>query len=182
MSDAERSHSDERSPILLTALDRNRLLALLRRAVTTIDPAIARFLREEIARADIAPDDVAPSSLVRMGCEVKFIDHAAARIRRAVLVFPDDARNSHCVSVLSSTGSALIGLGPGQSIRWTDQDRERSLTVLEVRARAGTIHGMKSRAANQSTSPCVNSRRLSSLVECDAPHAFKGEGSASRTQ
>ena len=134
MSTAEQTHSDERSPILLTASDRNRLLALLHRAVTTIDPGIARFLREEIARADIALNDVAPNSLVRMGCEVKFIDHAAARIRRAVLVFPDHAQNSHCVSVLSSIGSALIGLGPGQSIRWTDQGRERSLTVLEVHA------------------------------------------------
>ena len=50
------------------------------------------------------------------------------------LVFPEEARCNHCISVLSPVGSALIGLGPGQSIRWTEQGRERSLAVLEVRA------------------------------------------------
>jgi regulator of nucleoside diphosphate kinase len=69
-----------------------------------------------------------------MGSEVKFIDHAATRIRCATLAFPDDAREPDCISILSSIGSALIGLGPGQSIQWTEQGRLRSLTVLEVRA------------------------------------------------
>jgi len=135
-STAERIQSEERPPIVLTALDRNRLLALLRTAVMTIDAGIARFLGEEIARADIAPNDLASNSVVRMGCEVKFIDHSAARIRCAELVFPEDAWNNHCISILSSIGSALIGLGPGQSIRWTEQGRARSLAVLEVRASA----------------------------------------------
>jgi regulator of nucleoside diphosphate kinase len=135
VSTAERSQPEERPPIVLTALDRSRLLALLRPAVD-IDSGIARFLGEEIARADIAPDGLAPNSMVRMGCEVKFIDHFAARIRCAELVFPEDARNNHCISILSSIGSALIGLGPGQSIRWSEQGRVQSLTVLEVRASA----------------------------------------------
>jgi regulator of nucleoside diphosphate kinase len=65
---------------------------------------------------------------------VKFVDHADARIRRAQLVFPEEAQCNHYISVLSPIGSALIGLGPGQSIRWTEQGRERSLAVLEVRA------------------------------------------------
>jgi transcription elongation GreA/GreB family factor len=132
VSTAERSRPEERPPIILTALDRNRLLALLL-PVVDIDSGIARFLGEEIARADIAPNDVAPYSMVRMGCEVKFIDHSAARIRCAELVFPEDVRNNHCISILSSIGSALIGLGPGQSIRWTEQGKVRSLSVLEVR-------------------------------------------------
>ena len=93
-STAERIQSEERPPIVLTALDRNRLLALLRTAVMTIDAGIARFLGEEIARADIAPNDLASNSVVRMGCEVKFIDHSAARIRCAELVFPEDAWNN----------------------------------------------------------------------------------------
>jgi regulator of nucleoside diphosphate kinase len=134
MSSAERTHAEERPPIVLTALDRHRLLALLRDASATIDPGVARFLGEEIARAEIAPGDVAANSVVRMGCEVKFIDHAASRIRLAELVFPKDAGTNHCISILSSTGSALIGLGPGQSIQWVEQGSERSLSVLEVRA------------------------------------------------
>ena len=134
MSNIERSHPEQRPPIVLTALDRERLFALLGDALTTVDMDTACFLREEIERADIAPDDVAPNSLVRLGCDVKFVDHADARIRRAQLVIPDGAQRNHCISVLSPIGSALIGLGPGQSIRWTEQGRERSLAVLEVRA------------------------------------------------
>jgi regulator of nucleoside diphosphate kinase len=129
---AGRDHSDARPPIVLTASDRDRLCALLCTAATAMGSLTARFLRKEIERADIAPDDVASTSVVRMGSEVKFIDHGGERIHRAKLVFPEEARNSQCISVLSSVGSALIGLGPGQSIRWTDQDAQRSLAVLEV--------------------------------------------------
>lgn len=134
MRDVERTHLEQRPPIVLTSLDRKRLFALLGDALTTVDMTTAAFLREEIERAEIAPDDVAPHSVVRLGCDVTFVDHADARVRRAQLVFPDDVQCDRCISVLSPIGSALIGLGPGQSIRWTEQGRERSLAVLEVRA------------------------------------------------
>jgi len=122
----------QRPPIVLTTADRDRLIALVCDA--SVDLVGARFLREEIERADIAPDDVAPTSVVKMGSRVKFVDHADGRVHRATLVFPEDARDNHCVSILSPVGSALIGLGPGQSIRWMEQDTERSLAVLEVSA------------------------------------------------
>jgi len=134
MSNVERNHPEQRPPIVLTALDRERLFALLGDALTTMNMETACFLREEIERADIAPDDVASNSVVRLGCDVKFVDHADARIRRAQLVGPEEAQCNHRISVLSPIRSALIGLGPGQSIRWTEQGRERSLAVLEVRA------------------------------------------------
>jgi regulator of nucleoside diphosphate kinase len=134
MSNIERGHPEQRPPIVLTAMDRETLFALLGDSLKTMDTEAACFLREEIERADIGPDDVAPNSVVRLGCDVKFVDHADARIRRAQLVFPEEAQCNHCISVLSPIGIALIGLGPGQSIRWTEQGSERSLAVLEVRA------------------------------------------------
>jgi regulator of nucleoside diphosphate kinase len=72
--------------------------------------------------------------VVKMGSRVKFVDHADERIHRATLVYPDEAGDIHRVSILSSVGSALIGLGPGQSIRWTEHGVERSLAVLEISA------------------------------------------------
>ena len=144
MTNIERSHPEQRPPIVLTALDRERLFALLGDTLTTVDKGTVRFLREEIDRADIAPDDVAPNSVVRLGCDVKFVDHADARIRRAQLVFPEEAQCNHCISVLSPIGSALIGLGPGQSIRWIEQGRERSLAVLEVR-----VSGLRSNSSRR---------------------------------
>ncbi|WFU23684.1 GreA/GreB family elongation factor [Bradyrhizobium sp. CB1717] len=132
MDDFQRDRVKQRPSILLTASDRERLFALIGSAPAT---EVACFLREEIERADAAPDDVAPSSVVRLGCDVKFVDHRDARIRKARLVFPEEAQDSHCISVLSPVGIALIGLGPGQSIQWTEQGKERSLAVLEVQAR-----------------------------------------------
>jgi regulator of nucleoside diphosphate kinase len=132
MNRAEESHSEQRPPIVLTTLDRERLFALLHSALTPVNLSIARFLREEIERADIVPDDVASNSVVRMGCQVKFIDHDGERIRCAKLVFPEESQNSHCISILNSIGIALIGLGPGQSIHWTEHGSERKLTVLEI--------------------------------------------------
>jgi regulator of nucleoside diphosphate kinase len=131
-SNIELGHPDQRPPIVLTVMDREKLSALLGDSLKTMATETACFLREEIERADIAPDNVAPNSVVRLGCDVKFVDHADARIRRAQLVFPEEAQCSHRISVLSPIGSALIGLGPGQSIRWTEHGRERSLAVLEV--------------------------------------------------
>ena len=139
MKHIERSHFEQRPSIVLTAIDHDALFALLGgkasgNPLKTTDMAAACFLREEIERADIMSDDVAPNAFVPSRCDVTFIDHADARVRRVQLVFPDEALCKHCISVLSPVGSALIGLGPGQSIRWTEQGRERSLAVLEVRA------------------------------------------------
>ena len=62
-----------------------------------------------------------------------FVDHADARIRRAQLVFPEEALDGQYISVLTPIGSALIGLGRGQSIRWAENGEARSLAILEVR-------------------------------------------------
>jgi len=113
-------------------MDRERLIALMRNLPDSTNQEVAKFLREEVERADIATGDVAANSVVRMGSDVKFIDHDDGRIHRAKLVFPEEARERRCISVLSSVGSVLIGLGPGQSIWWTELGRERHLSVLEV--------------------------------------------------
>jgi regulator of nucleoside diphosphate kinase len=133
MFDFEETGSECRPPIVLTAVDRQYLLALLDDSSLTIDMQIADFLKDEIARADIVPDDVTAGSVVRLGSEIKFIDHADDRIRCAYLLPPEKAQHSRCISILSSVGCALVGLGPGQSIGWTEHGTERRLTVLEVR-------------------------------------------------
>ena len=131
MSDISDSAIVQRPPIVLTTMDCNRLSALLNTA-SEADPNVARFLHEEIERAEIARGQVAATSLVRMGSEVKFIEHDSIRIRRVKLVYPDEASNSHHASVLTAVGAALIGLGPGQLISWGERGLERQLTVLEV--------------------------------------------------
>ena len=130
--DKDERKAEQRPPIVLTTTDRDKLFALIRELPASAHSRAAEFLREEVGRADVATDDVSPTSVVRMGSNVKFIDHDDGRIHRAKLVFPGEARGTRSISVLSSVGSALIGLGPGQSICWTEPGGERSLTVLEV--------------------------------------------------
>jgi len=120
---------EERPPIVLTSLVRGRLLALAD-AATVGSPSVAHFLHEELARADIIPECTAGS--VTMGSEVKFIDHRWPRIRLCKLTYPDEVNDRHSISVLTPIGSALLGLGPGQSISWIEAEKEQRLTVLEV--------------------------------------------------
>ena len=109
---AQRSCLLERPPIVLTASDRDRLIALLRTASTMIDPEVARFLREELERADIVREEASPTAVVSIGSIVKFIDHKAMSIRQVKLVHPHEANDVDLVSVTGGLGSALIGLGP----------------------------------------------------------------------
>jgi transcription elongation GreA/GreB family factor len=124
----------ERPPIVLTASDHNRLFELLHAMSTTMSPGTADFLREELERAEIIPEGIFPAAAVSIGSTVKFVDHTATNYRQAKLVSPDQANDVDRISVTGARGSALIGLGPGQTIRWRDDqtDRLRLTTVLEV--------------------------------------------------
>jgi regulator of nucleoside diphosphate kinase len=124
-----------RPPIVLTSEDRERLLSLKDVAMEKT-PEVARFLLEELERADVvSPSAVIASPLVRMGSEVKFIDYATDRIEQVRLVYPEQADESRgWVSVLTPIGSALLGLGPGQSIECYFAGRKTlRLGVLDIR-------------------------------------------------
>jgi len=127
---AQRNHLLQRPTIVLTSSDRDSLLALLRTAATDMEPSVARFLREELERADILSGEISPTALVSMGSTVKFIDHAAMKIRQVTLVLPDEANGVDLISVTTALGSALVGLGPGQTITWHEGQTERQSTVL----------------------------------------------------
>ena len=97
-----------------------------------MEPGVARFLREELERADIVCAEVSQTAVVSIGSSVKFIDHNATNIRQVKLVLPDEANDVDLISVTGALGSALIGLGPGQTINWHDGQAERQTTVLET--------------------------------------------------
>jgi regulator of nucleoside diphosphate kinase len=124
----------QRPPIVMRAQDRDRLFTILRDPLTDVESEVAQFLGEEIERAVIAPHHVSPDSVIGIGSDIVFIDHDDECVRRARLVVSSDAQSKSHVSILSSLGSALIGLGPGQSIYWVANGRTRGVTILEVRA------------------------------------------------
>jgi regulator of nucleoside diphosphate kinase len=128
ISNAERNHSEHLPPIVLTALDREKLLAFLNDPLATMEMIRWRQWTWGLLAFFVRRSNVQTSRQMMLhrlrwsgGYEVKFIDHEEERIRCVKFVFPEEAQNSHCISILSSIGSALIGLGPGQSIQWTER-------------------------------------------------------------
>ena len=120
---------ENRPAIVLTRSDRDRLSGLI---VGCVPSSTTEFLRQEIERAEIVSEEVA-ASLVTIGTRVQFIDHKSHGISEGRLTFPEDIETSHTISVLSPLGSALLGLGLGQTIDWNDEaGRERRLTVVAI--------------------------------------------------
>ncbi|WP_207478215.1 nucleoside diphosphate kinase regulator [Arenibaculum pallidiluteum] len=119
--------------IRITAEDNERL-STLARAAMDIMPDIASCLVDELDRAQVLPAGRIPDDVVRMGSLVRFRDETTGTVRTATLVYPDEADIERGrVSVLTPIGTALIGLGVGQSILWeTRTGDERRLTVLDV--------------------------------------------------
>jgi regulator of nucleoside diphosphate kinase len=120
-----------RPPIVLTTADRDKLLALIRELPVSRALELPNSLRRK-SSAQTLRRVMFRRLRSSMGSDVKFIDHDDGHIHRVKLVFLKEARGTRSISVLSSVGSALIGLSPGQSICWTEPGGKRSLTVLEV--------------------------------------------------
>jgi regulator of nucleoside diphosphate kinase len=70
-----------------------------------------------------------------MGGVVEFRDDMTGKVQTVTLVYPGDADISQGrISVLTPIGTALIGLGVGDSITWETRIGElRQLTVLKIR-------------------------------------------------
>jgi len=128
------SVSQSRPAIVLTRADHDRLSGLV--ATTLSQSPTIEFLRQEIERADIVAEE-ANASVVSLGSSVKFIDHNSHTASDGVLVLPNEIETPLGISVLTPLGSALLGLGPGQTIDWTDDaGLNRKLTVVAITPRS----------------------------------------------
>jgi regulator of nucleoside diphosphate kinase len=126
----EMSIMEKRPAIVLTRSDRDRLSCLI--ATSGERSPTIEFLRQEVERAEIVSEQMA-ASLVTIGTLVRFIDHKSHKVSEGRLTFPNEAGTSHAISVLSPIGSALLGLGPGQTIDWNDETgQDRRLTVVAI--------------------------------------------------
>jgi regulator of nucleoside diphosphate kinase len=91
------------------------------------------LLWKELQRAVIVGPERAPSGLVRLRSVVSFTDVSRAARRAAQIVAPGEPEERDGVSVVSSTGAALIGLRSGDTFRWqSDGGRIRVLRVDAV--------------------------------------------------
>ena len=125
------SYPSELPAIMITADDLRRLSPLANSNMTRLSRA-ARFLAEELDRANIVPAQSDLEGVVRMGSQVTYRDETTGLLREVMLVYPHAADiDLNRISVLSPVGAALIGLSAGQTIEFETPSRDtRSLTVI----------------------------------------------------
>jgi hypothetical protein len=58
-------------------------------------------------------------------------------------VLPDEANGVDLISVTEALGGALIGLGPGQTISWQEDQIEQQLTVLATALLRTKVNGWR---------------------------------------
>lgn len=119
-------------PITLVRHDYERLERLV--DADGVQPDVADFLAEELARADVVGADAIGPGTVTMGSTVTFRDDGSGAERTVTLVYPQEADiATGRISVMTPIGAVLIGMSSGQSIGWQDRaGHERLLTVVAV--------------------------------------------------
>lgn len=120
-------------PITIRESDAERI-ANLALGAEDKSPQVAELLLAEINRAKIVPDAQLPRDIVAMQSVVKFVDEASGLERTLQLAYPQDTDiDAGRISILSLVGAGLLGLKPGQSIRWPDRaGKHRELRIIAV--------------------------------------------------
>jgi regulator of nucleoside diphosphate kinase len=122
----------DRSPNIVLGNNEHHKLLVLAMAHSGHAADDADWLLHELDRAEVLPDEVIPSDVVRMDSTVRFSTSGSERT--VTLVFPEYADiNTGRIYILTPIGTALLGLRPGQSINWLTRDgRKQRLTVTEI--------------------------------------------------
>lgn len=114
--------------------------ALVERFESLASAAMERFpeaaypLVTKLSRARLVVASRLPEDCVTIGSSVCYQDELTGRTQQVTLVLPERADISRgLVSVLTPIGVALLGLRPGNRVRWeTRAGEERALSVLTV--------------------------------------------------
>jgi regulator of nucleoside diphosphate kinase len=105
--------------IIVGKHDLERLRAVVESNLFGRDEEAAERLGAELDRAIVVPQDAVPPEIVTVGSRVVFEDADTGRTREVTLCEPRDADPSQGrVSILAPVGSALLGLGVGETIDW----------------------------------------------------------------
>lgn len=122
-------------PPLLIGDGSEAVLRGIARAAMASAPDIAGRLLDEVDRAEVVAESDVPADVVRMGSFVTYQVQLTGTINTIRLVAPHEADLRKLrVSIISDIGVALIGLRPGQQIRWELGGRQHVLDVLRVTA------------------------------------------------
>ena len=123
-----------RDRIYITDADCERLRRLIagRRGGNPADYEYLNMLEQELDRAEVVEEDAMPRDVVTMNSEVRLKDLNSGSVQRYKLVFPNQFRWDHSVSVLAPIGTAMLGYRVGDVIEWRVPKGIRRFKVLDV--------------------------------------------------
>ena len=95
---------------------------------------LTTFIVRELQRATVVAPCAVPRDIVTMNAGVRFRLDDAEEPREATLVWPEHGDSLlGRLSVLTSVGSAMLGMREGQTATWRGLDgRRRRVTILKV--------------------------------------------------
>jgi regulator of nucleoside diphosphate kinase len=119
--------------LMVTDRDYEKLISFIDRHSTAM-PRVARFLEQELERAELVPSRNIPSDVVTMNSRLLFRTTADGLSRAVTLVYPAEADLlAGRLSIMTPAGVALLGLRAGQSMPWEDRTGAiKTLTVQHV--------------------------------------------------
>jgi regulator of nucleoside diphosphate kinase len=123
-----------KAPIVVTSRDRERLTQVIDLFAARRYDVLVEFLRAELGRAAVVAPERVPRDVATMNSRVRYRDDVTGEIYTATIVYPgqEDSVLGR-ISVLSATGTALIGLAEGKSIAWRTLDGDaKGVTLLKV--------------------------------------------------
>lgn len=117
--------------IMVGSAEHHALMVLAMTGAQSADAA--DDLNYELDRARVVGEDALPPDVVRMGSTVTFRQDGGKR-ETVTLVYPEHAApEAGKLSILTPIGTALLGLRPGQSLRWCFRDGGmRLISVVAV--------------------------------------------------
>jgi regulator of nucleoside diphosphate kinase len=115
--------------ILINSDDYNRVAILAERSYRTL-PYVSAYLERELNRAEVC-EPWQPAG-VSMGQRVMFLLDNEPQVRMGTLTYPNRPFGERGnVPILGPVGAALIGMHRNSTIEWMDNDRLRTLTVVD---------------------------------------------------
>lgn len=126
--------------ITISTSDRRQLDRLVSTAMSEAHP-VAPFLAQELARAEIVPDESHElEAVVTMGSSVSYALNWSSPADARTLTYPDEYAADRChISVLSPLGAALIGLRVGSRMPYSNAGWLHVVRVEAVRRYASDV-------------------------------------------
>lgn len=127
--------NDERPGITVTSEDLSVLSELVREAIAAGRYVSASRLADELHRAHIVRGAEVSADCLTLHVPGSYLEERSGAIHDVTLVTSGGRRSLGMISVLSSVGTALLGLSVGQRMSWLDsQGTPRAVRLLEVRS------------------------------------------------